>query len=129
MQRILGDCGLKQSKPTISWCDNRSAIAIVKNPELHGRIKHIDIRFHYIRDMVFDGVIKLEHCDTNMQITDIFTKPLGVQKHWFITTLLGVCEFQSSEAVESDWKLRMAHMALTNEKRGECSDQQLMKTT
>lgn len=48
MQRVLGKLGLNQSKCTI-FCDNSSAIKLSKNPVMHGRSKHIDIRFHFLR--------------------------------------------------------------------------------
>jgi hypothetical protein len=58
-------------------CDNTSAIMISKNPILHARAKHIEIRHHFIRDHVERRDIKLIHVDTKYQITDIFTKPLN----------------------------------------------------
>lgn len=44
------------------WCDNRSAIEIAKTPTHHGRTKHIDIHFHFIRGLVANGSIVLKHC-------------------------------------------------------------------
>lgn len=80
----------KQTEPTLILYDNKSAIAIAKNPALHGRTKHIDMRFHFIRGLIEEGSIKLLHCKTNEQVTDIFTKALSVQKHVDLRDLLGV---------------------------------------
>ncbi|GJS19606.1 retrovirus-related pol polyprotein from transposon TNT 1-94 [Tanacetum coccineum] len=59
------------------FCDNTSAIAISNNPVLHSRTKHIDIRYHFIRDHILKGDIKLHFVPTNFQLADIFTKPLA----------------------------------------------------
>lgn len=53
-----------QEKCTTILFDNRSTIKLSKNPILHGSSKHIDIRFHFLRDLVKDGVIDLSHCNT-----------------------------------------------------------------
>ncbi|GKB28208.1 hypothetical protein Tco_0867609 [Tanacetum coccineum] len=58
------------------FCDNTSAIAISNNPVMHSRTKHIDIRYHFIRDHILKGDIKLYFIPTQYQLADIFTKPL-----------------------------------------------------
>ncbi|GJV76785.1 retrovirus-related pol polyprotein from transposon TNT 1-94 [Tanacetum coccineum] len=58
------------------FCDNTSAIAISNNPVLHSRTKHIDIRYHFIRDHILKGNIKLHFIPTQYQLAVIFTKPL-----------------------------------------------------
>ncbi|RVW20262.1 Retrovirus-related Pol polyprotein from transposon TNT 1-94 [Vitis vinifera] len=57
-------------------CDNSSTIKLSKNPVMHGRSKHIDVRFHFLRDLTKEEVVKLVHCGTNDQVADILTKPL-----------------------------------------------------
>ncbi|GJZ78898.1 retrovirus-related pol polyprotein from transposon TNT 1-94 [Tanacetum coccineum] len=59
------------------FCDNTSAIAISNNPVLHSRTKHIDIRYHFIRDNILKGDIELHFVPTDLQLADIFTKPLA----------------------------------------------------
>ncbi|GJR03690.1 hypothetical protein Tco_0526674 [Tanacetum coccineum] len=56
--------------------DYTSAIAISNNPVLHSRTKHIDIRYHFIRDHILKGDIELHFIPTEYQLADIFTKPL-----------------------------------------------------
>ncbi|GKA53525.1 hypothetical protein Tco_0746840 [Tanacetum coccineum] len=58
------------------FCDNTSAIAISNNPILHLRTKHIDIRYHFIKDHILKGDIELHFIPTQYQLADIFTKPL-----------------------------------------------------
>ena len=69
------DYGLKLEKIPI-MCDNTSAIAISSNPVQHSRTKHIDIRYHFIREHVMKGTVELHFVPTASQIADIFTKPL-----------------------------------------------------
>ena len=73
------------------FCDNMSAINISKNPVQHSRTKHIDIRHHYIRDLIEDKVITLEHVATEEQIADIFTKALDANQFEKLRSKLGIC--------------------------------------
>jgi hypothetical protein len=57
-------------------CDSTSAISIAKNPVLHSKTKHIEARYHFLRDNVEKGKIALIHVPTHDQLVDIFTKPL-----------------------------------------------------
>jgi len=56
-----------------------SSIKLSKNPVLHGRCKHIDVRYHFLSDLTKDGTIELVHCTSENQMTDIFTKPLKLE--------------------------------------------------
>ncbi|GJR70172.1 hypothetical protein Tco_0016237 [Tanacetum coccineum] len=58
------------------FCDNTSAIAISNNPVLHSRTKHIDIRYHFIKDHILKGDTELHFIPTQYQCVDIFTRPL-----------------------------------------------------
>ena len=68
---------LKQEGPTIIHVDNKSAIELAKNPVNHERSKHIDVRFHFIREHVKEGSVELRHVASKDQAADIFTKPLS----------------------------------------------------
>ena len=91
MRRILEKLGHEQSKCTTVFCDNSSAIKLTKNPVMHGGSKHIDIRFHFLRDLTKDGVVELVHCGSKDQIVDIMTKPLKLEMFLKLRELLGVC--------------------------------------
>ena len=75
MKSQLGDYDIHYKMVPI-FCDNTSAIAISNNPVLHSRTKHIDIRYHFIRDHILKGDIELHFIPTEYQLADIFTKPL-----------------------------------------------------
>lgn len=70
--------------------DNKSAIALMKNPVFHGRSKHIDTKFHFIRDCVEKNLIKVEHVSGEQQKADILTKPLPRVKFTEMRDLMGV---------------------------------------
>jgi hypothetical protein len=57
-------------------CDSTSAISVAKNPVLHSRTKHVEVRYHFLRDNVEKGNIDLIHVPIEKQLPDILTKPL-----------------------------------------------------
>uniref|UniRef100_A0AAV1VET7 Reverse transcriptase Ty1/copia-type domain-containing protein n=1 Tax=Peronospora matthiolae TaxID=2874970 RepID=A0AAV1VET7_9STRA len=70
--------------------DNQSCIKMTKNPVNHGRAKHIDIKYHHIRDEVKRGEVKLKYCETAVMLADIMTKGLHGPHHKEMTTALGI---------------------------------------
>ena len=64
------------TKPMILYCDNTSAINISKNHVMHAKIKHIVIKYYYVRELVEEKKVKMEYVNSKEQIVDIFTKPL-----------------------------------------------------
>lgn len=79
LRRILKQLDMTQNKTSVIYCDNSSTIKLSKNPVLHGRSKHIDIKFHFLRDLVKEGVIELSHCKSEEQVVDVMTKPLKLE--------------------------------------------------
>lgn len=77
LRQLLDDVGYRRDFPTPINMDNQSAIRLVKNPELHHRTKHIDIRLHFIRGLYESGTISIEYVPTEKQLADVFTKPLS----------------------------------------------------
>ena len=75
----LFECELEA---TIFHCDNQSGIMLSENPVFHDRSKHIDIRYHFLRDCVHRGTIQLEYIQKDEQLADIFTKALC--RHSFV---------------------------------------------
>jgi hypothetical protein len=80
LSRLLGELRGSNADMVELKVDNRSALALAKNPVFHGRSKHIRIKYHFIRDCLEDGSIKAEHIPTTDQLADILTKLLGKTK-------------------------------------------------
>uniref|UniRef100_A0A2N9IXU0 CCHC-type domain-containing protein n=2 Tax=Fagus sylvatica TaxID=28930 RepID=A0A2N9IXU0_FAGSY len=74
-------------------CDNTSAISLSKNPIQHSRTKHIEIRYHFIRDHVQKGDIELEFVSTDSQWADILTKPLIEERFCTIRREIGMARY------------------------------------
>lgn len=72
------------------YVDNKLAIALMKNPVFHGRRKHIDIRYHFIRERVERGQIIVKYVNSKDQRADIFTKALAYVKHSEMRNMIGV---------------------------------------
>ncbi|XP_075640328.1 secreted RxLR effector protein 161-like [Castanea sativa] len=89
MKKLLSDYGISQNTMII-YCDNSSAINISMNYVQHSKIKKIEIRYHFIRDLVERKIVALEYIPTERQNTDIFTKPLDRSKFETIRQVIGV---------------------------------------
>ena len=85
MRRILEKMGNKQEENTTTMCDSSSVIKLSKNLVMHGRSKHIEVQFHFLRDLVKDGTIK-------DQAADIMTKPVKLADFLKLPQIMGVCE-------------------------------------
>nr|GFB86002.1 copia protein [Tanacetum cinerariifolium] len=92
MRSQLSDYGLAFNKIPM-YCDNKSAIALCCNNVQHSRSKHIDIRYHFIKEQVENGVIGLYFINTEYQLADLFTKALGKDRIEFLTNKLGMRSF------------------------------------
>lgn len=90
LKKNLEDMGEKQVEPTVIYCNNKSAIAIAKNPLHFCRTKHIDIKFHFLWETNDNGEIEFKYCKTNKQLTNIFMKALPRDKYEGLCTKLGV---------------------------------------
>ncbi|GJU69955.1 hypothetical protein Tco_1256214 [Tanacetum coccineum] len=75
------------------YCDNKSAIVLCCNNVQHSRSKHIDIRFHFIKEQGENGVVELYFVNTEYQLADIFTKALGRERIEFLINKLGMRSF------------------------------------
>nr|GEX75304.1 zinc finger, CCHC-type [Tanacetum cinerariifolium] len=89
LKRLLSEItGWEEERITLK-VDNISAIALVRNPVFHGRSKHIDIRYHFIRKCVENGHINMEHVSGELQREDILTKALPRLKFVTMRQMLG----------------------------------------
>jgi hypothetical protein len=79
-----------EMRGTMILCDNQSCIKMTKNPVFHDRSKHIEICYHFIRDMVQRGALKLQYISTDEQVADVLTKPLSRVKFEHFRDKLGI---------------------------------------
>ena len=84
MRSLLQELGMEIEGPSTLHVDNLSALRVLKNPEHHGRMKHIDIKWHWIREIIKRGEIEVHFLPTSDMTADIFNKALprpAVEKH------------------------------------------------
>ena len=77
LARLIGEVLNTDVRPLQLLVDNKSAISLFKNPVFHDRSKHIELRYHFIRQCVEEGSIDINYIRTNDQLTDPLTKALG----------------------------------------------------
>lgn len=90
MQAWLGEVGINYSTPGVIKGDNRGAIALTKNTKDHGKVKHIDIHHHYIRELVESSAIIVEQIPSVNNAADLFTKPLSHDNHHRLLQMLNI---------------------------------------
>ena len=76
IHQLLTEMNMKVHTPIIIYEDNQATIKISENDTHHDRTKHIDIKYHFIRDEIKNKLIKLEWVTTDKQVADILTKTL-----------------------------------------------------
>ncbi|GJQ92778.1 retrovirus-related pol polyprotein from transposon TNT 1-94 [Tanacetum coccineum] len=72
------------------YCDSKAAIAISCNPVQHSRTKHIDVRYHFIKEQVEKGIVELFFVGTEYQLADLFTKALSEDRFKYLVRRLGM---------------------------------------
>ena len=77
LHQLLIDTNENSVNPMTIFEDNQSTIAMTRNPQHHGRAKHVDIKFHYIREMVTMNKIELKYYKSDEVIADMLTKGIG----------------------------------------------------
>lgn len=90
LRNLFTAMGYKFDSPSVLHIDNNSALSVAKNPEHHGRMKHLDLRFYWLRDEVEKGTISLKWIPTDEMPADILTKALGRVKVLTMVKLLGL---------------------------------------
>ena len=78
LRQVVADVLGLVSDPTITMgCDNAGTISFAQNESINRRNKHVDVKYHYVRDAIKRGTVTLIHCPTTSMPADILTKPLG----------------------------------------------------
>jgi hypothetical protein len=95
LQRLLDDLLIittlsPRSSPTIIFADSTGCLSQMENARHQERTKHIDIKYHYVRDVYEQNIINFQHCSTHDLTADILTKPLSRQLHWFHMGRIGL---------------------------------------
>lgn len=80
INQLLRDLQVTLQQPPISLCDNIGGTFMCKNPIISSRSKHINLEFHFVREQVETGALKICHVSSSDQLADIFTKPLNKEK-------------------------------------------------
>jgi hypothetical protein len=90
--KLLSDLFNAELEPTVIHCDNQSCIKLSENLVFHDRSKHIEMRYHYVRDMVQKNILSIQYVPTTEQTAYILTKPLSLTKFVYFRDKLGVAE-------------------------------------
>lgn len=90
LNEILNHLKVKTVSSIELRMDNTSAISLAKNPVSHGRSKHIDVKYHFLRDMVNKGKIELKYCRTELQLANLFTKAISLERFKSLRSKIGV---------------------------------------
>jgi hypothetical protein len=90
LRTLLDEINMPCTSPTPILCDNNAAISLSEDPLLHPRVKHVDIKYHFLRQHVLAGDFTLRYVHTKNNLADIFTKALEPSKFIFLRKFLGL---------------------------------------
>ena len=90
MRQLIDDLTTTSTTPMTIYEDNQSAISMAKNPQFHGRAKHIGIKHHFICEQVEKGTVVLQYCQSEDMTADILTKGLNKDQFHKLRTMTGV---------------------------------------
>jgi len=91
LRHLLGELGYDMTAPSVLLIDNQSAITVSKNPEHHGRMKHLDLKYFWLRDQVESGILTPLYIPTAEMAADVLTKPLERFKVDECRRMMGLC--------------------------------------
>ena len=90
LRQLLTDIGVDYAKPVTVWEDNQAAIGLTRNPVGHKRTKHINIKYHFVREHIMIGSLLVKYCNTKEMLADILTKPLPKRQFEYLRSKLGI---------------------------------------
>jgi hypothetical protein len=89
LQSLCSSIGLVQQAVRLD-CDSESAIFLAKNPAYHSKTKHIDVQYHFVRDMVEEKKVLLEKVDTLKNVANSLTKSVSTEKFSWCRVTMGI---------------------------------------
>lgn len=92
LSSLLRELSVTSPEPPVIYCDNIGATYLCSNPVFHTRMKHIAIDFHFVRERVQRGQLKVSHVSSSDQLADSLTKPLSRTRFAFLRSKIGVSE-------------------------------------
>jgi hypothetical protein len=95
LRKLLPDLFGHEMDSTIIHCDNQSCVKLSENPVFHDKLKHIEIKYHYIKDKVQRKAVHVQYLSTHEQVVDVFTKPLARTKFEYFRERLCLVENSS----------------------------------
>ena len=92
LRRFITELGIvaRASEPVTIHCNSMATLAYTKDPKYHGKTKYINIRYHFIRDMVVQKKVVLEHISTSRMVVDPLTKPITREAYQAYARNLGL---------------------------------------
>ena len=95
LRKLISDLFDQIPESTIIYCDNQSCIRLSEHLVFHERLKHIEIKYYFIRDKVQEGEVKLKYIPIDEKTADILTKPLSRIKFAYFREKMGIVEITS----------------------------------
>jgi hypothetical protein len=87
---LLSELGFQYPSTLTLYVDNQSAIQVAKNPKHHGRMKHLDLRFFWLRDRLLEKVLGIQYLPTAEMVADLLTNRLSNPKVEYFRKLMGL---------------------------------------
>src|ERR1044072_1704477 len=94
---------IEVKKSLVLQINNKSVINLAKNPVQHGKIKHIEVRFHFLREKVNRSELEVRHCSSEAQLSDIFTKGLKIDRFMNLSKKFGKVQHDNFGEVAKLW--------------------------
>lgn len=90
IQQLCQEIKLEINGPTTIFVDNSSAIKLAKSDGYRKRTKHIDLKYHFIREKIGNGIMDVKYCKTELMVADSLTKAVSEEKTIFCANGMGL---------------------------------------